>query len=154
MIVSASRRTDVPRFFMDWFVNRLEAGYVLVRNPVRRDLVSRVPLDAGSVDCIAFWTKDPRPLLALRSRLERAVPCPYFVQFTLNAYGADVEAGLPRKARLVEVFRELARTFSDPSAWCGATAPSCWVVPTTWNTICATSRRSRARWRGRPAAAG
>ena len=40
MIVSASRRTDVPRFFMDWFVNRLEAGYVLVRNPVRRDLVS------------------------------------------------------------------------------------------------------------------
>ena len=106
MIVSASRRTDVPRFFMDWFVNRLEAGYVLVRNPVRRDLVSRVPLDAGSVDCIAFWTKDPRPLLALRSRLERAVPCPYFVQFTLNAYGADVEAGLPRKARLVEVFQE------------------------------------------------
>ena len=96
MIVSASRRTDVRRFFMDWFVNRLEAGYVLVRNPVRRDLVSRVPLDAGSVDCIAFWTKDPRPLLALRSRLERAVPCPYFVQFTLNAYGADVEAGLPR----------------------------------------------------------
>lgn len=61
-----------------------------------------------SVDCIAFWTKDPRPLLALRSRLERAVPCPYFVQFTLNAYGADVEAGLPRKARLVEVFQELA----------------------------------------------
>ena len=108
MIVSASRRTDVPRFFMDWFVNRLEAGYVLVRNPVRRDLVSRVPLDADSVDCIAFWTKDPRPLLALRSRLERAVPCPYFVQFTLNAYGADVEAGLPRKARLVEVFQELA----------------------------------------------
>ena len=93
---------------MDWFVNRLEAGFALVRNPVRRELVYRVPLDAGSVDCIAFWTKDPRPLLALRERLERVAPYPYFVQFTLNAYGADIEAGLPRKAELVEVFRELS----------------------------------------------
>ncbi len=109
MIVSASRRTDIPRFFMDWFSNRLEAGYALVRNPVRRELVSRVPLDAGSADCIAFWTKDPRPLLAMRERLERAAPCPYFVQFTLNAYGADVEAGLPRKDALVDSFRALAR---------------------------------------------
>lgn len=108
MIVSVSRRTDVPRFFMEWFLNRLEEGFALVRNPVRRDLVSRVPLDGGSLDCIAFWTKDPRPLLASLERLDRAAPCPYFVQFTLNAYGADVEAGLPRKAELVEVFRALA----------------------------------------------
>ena len=49
------------------------------------------------------------PLLAQAARLESAAPAPYFVQFTLNAYGADVEAGLPRKAELVETFRELAR---------------------------------------------
>ena len=108
MIVSASRRTDVPRFFMEWFLRRLEEGYALVRNPVRRELVGRVPLEAGSLDCIAFWTKDPRPLLERLERLERLAPCPWFVQFTLNAYGSDVEAGLPRKAELAETFRALA----------------------------------------------
>lgn len=109
MIVSASRRTDIPRFFMDWMMSRLEEGYALVRNPVNRTQVSHVALDADAVDCLAFWTKDPAPLLAQVARLERAAPAPYFVQFTLNAYGADVEAGLPRKAELVETFRELAR---------------------------------------------
>lgn len=109
MIVSASRRTDIPRFFMDWMLNRLEEGYAFVRNPMSRTQVSRVALGAGAVDCLAFWTKDPEPLLAQSARLERAAPAPYFVQFTLNAYGADVEAGLPRKAELVETFRELAR---------------------------------------------
>lgn len=109
MIVSASRRTDIPRFFMDWMLNRLKEGYALVRNPMCRTQVSRVALGAGAVDCLAFWTKDPTPLLAQAARLESAAPAPYFVQFTLNAYGADVEAGLPRKAELVETFRELAR---------------------------------------------
>ena len=98
MIVSASRRTDIPRFFMDWMLNRLEEGYALVRNPMSRTQVSRVALGAGAVDCLAFWTKDPEPLLAQSARLERAAPAPYFVQFTLNAYGADVEAWLDRKS--------------------------------------------------------
>lgn len=109
VIISASRRTDIPRFFMDWMLNRLKEGYALVRNPMCRTQVSRVALGAGAVDCLAFWTKDPTPLLAQAARLESAAPAPYFVQFTLNAYGADVEAGLPRKAELVETFRELAR---------------------------------------------
>lgn len=109
MIISASRRTDLPRFFMDWMLNRFEAGYALVRNPMNRAQVSRVALDAEVVDCVAFWTKNPAPLLAQAKRLEQVAPAPYFVQFTLNAYGADVEAGLPRKAALVETFRDLAR---------------------------------------------
>ena len=109
MIVSASRRTDIPRFYLDWLLNRFDEGFALVRNPVNRAQVSRVPLGPDAVDCIAFWTKDPAPLLACAERLERAVPAPFFVQFTLNAYGSDVEAGLPRKAELVETFRALAR---------------------------------------------
>ena len=118
MIVSASRRTDIPRFFMDWMLNRFEAGYALVRNPMNRAQVSRVALDAGVVDCVAFWTKDPAPLLAQARRLERVVSAPYFVQFTLNAYGADVEAGLPRKTVLIETFCDLARALgSERVVW-------------------------------------
>ena len=108
MIVSASRRTDIPRFHFDWMIRRFEEGFALVRNPMNRTQVSRVSLAPDAVDCIAFWTKDPRVLLARKDELDRAAPAPYFVQFTLNAYGADVEAGLPRKAQLLETFRQLA----------------------------------------------
>lgn len=109
MILSASRRTDIPRFYLDWLLNRFDEGFALVRNPMSRAQVSRVPLDRDSVDCIAFWTKDPAPLLERIERLERTAPAPFFVQFTLNAYGTDVEAGLPHKAKLVETFRALSR---------------------------------------------
>ncbi|WP_139653259.1 DUF1848 domain-containing protein [Raoultibacter phocaeensis] len=106
MIVSASRRTDIPRFYLDWLVNRLKAGYALVRNPMNRTSVSRVPLDKETVECIAFWTKNPKPML---SRLNDLEPYPFYVQFTLNAYGPDVESALPPKAELVRTFQELSR---------------------------------------------
>ena len=118
MIVSASRRTDIPRFHMEWLMRRFEEGHALVRNPMNRTQVSRVALDARAVDCVAFWTKDPAPLLARRARLEEVLPAPYFVQFTLNAYGSDVEAGLPRKAVLLETFRDLSRAIGpDRVVW-------------------------------------
>lgn len=105
MILSVSRRTDVPRYYMDWFLARLEAGFVLVRNPMNHGQVSRVGLGREAVDCIAFWTKDPGPLLARREAL---AGYPYFVQFTLNPYGGDIERGLAEKGLLLERFRRLA----------------------------------------------
>lgn len=35
MILSVSRRTDIPRWYSEWFLRRLRAGEVLVRNPYR-----------------------------------------------------------------------------------------------------------------------
>lgn len=115
MIVSASRRTDIPRFHVPWLLHRLREGFAYVRNPVVRDRVSRVPLTPDAVDCIAFWTKDPAPLIP---HLDELAPHPYFVQFTLNAYGQDIERGLPRKARLIETFRALAQAAgSERMVW-------------------------------------
>jgi|GEM_PF-4897876 hypothetical protein len=54
MIISASRRTDIPAFFSDWFFNRLREGYVLVRNPVNSRSVSRISLAADAVDGIVL----------------------------------------------------------------------------------------------------
>ncbi|MCE5210147.1 MAG: DUF1848 domain-containing protein, partial [Deltaproteobacteria bacterium] len=59
MIISCSRRTDIPAFYSDWFVNRLREGYVLVRNPMNAKQIRRVSLAPSDVDCIVFWTKDP-----------------------------------------------------------------------------------------------
>lgn len=105
MIVSASRRTDIPRFYFDWFLSRLADGFVLVRNPMNFHQVSRVPLSPETVDCIVFWTKDPAPMLAQLYRLE---PYPYYIQFTVNPYGGETERALPPKKTLLDTFRRLA----------------------------------------------
>ena len=73
MIISASRQTDIPAYYPDWFYNRIRKGYVCVRNPMNFHQVSRISLSPDVVDGIVFWTKNPLPLM---SRLEelRAYP--------------------------------------------------------------------------------
>ncbi len=105
MIISASRRTDIPAFYMDWFFQRLREGMVCVRNPFSYHQVSRIALNPDAVDAIVFWSKNPAPLLA---RLEELEGYMYYIQFTLNAYGRDVEKNLPPLAQRVDTFRMLA----------------------------------------------
>ena len=62
MILSVSRRTDIPAFYMPWFMNRLREGYVMVRNPMNYHQVSRVSLSPEVIDCMVFWTKNAIPL--------------------------------------------------------------------------------------------
>ena len=54
MILSVSRRTDVPAYYADWFLGRIEEGYACVRNPFNRHQVSRISLEPDVVDCIVF----------------------------------------------------------------------------------------------------
>jgi hypothetical protein len=61
MIISASRRTDIPAFYSEWFMNRLRKGYCLVPNPFNPRQVARISLLAEHVDAIVFWSKNPRP---------------------------------------------------------------------------------------------
>ena len=63
MIISASRRTDIPAFYADWFLGRLKAGFLYVRNPVNNARISKVLLK-DVVDFIVFWTKNPANLLS------------------------------------------------------------------------------------------
>lgn len=107
MIISASRRTDIPTYYSEWFFNRLREGYVLVRNPMNARHISRISLSPEAVDGIVFWTKNPVPML---SRLGELEPYPYYFQFTLTAYGRDVEPNLPGKnGVLIPAFQELSR---------------------------------------------
>lgn len=107
MLISASRRTDIPAFYSEWLVNRLQEGFVLTRNPRNYRQVSRIALDPGAVDGLVLWTKNPGPMLDRLSALE---PYTYYFQFTLTPYGREVEPGLPDKERvLIPLFQELAR---------------------------------------------
>ena len=107
MILSASRRTDIPCFYSDWFYNRIKEGFVYVRNPVNTHQISRISLSPEVVDCIVFWTKNPENMLA---RLEELAVYRYYFQFTLTGYGPDIEPNVPhKKERMIPVFRELSQ---------------------------------------------
>ena len=106
MIISVSRRTDIPAFYADWFYNRLRAGYVLVRNPMNLHSVSKVRLTADVVDAFVFWTKKPLPMAR---RLDELAAYPYYFQFTLTGYGADIEPGVPdKRSVLLPAFKDLS----------------------------------------------
>ena len=95
MIISASRRTDIPTFYSDWFFNRIKEGVVLVRNPRNYRQISRVYLTPDVVDGIVLWTKNPVPMIG---RLDELRNFMYYFQFTITPYGKDIEPGLPQKS--------------------------------------------------------
>lgn len=94
MIISASRRTDIPSYYSDWFFNRIKEGFVLVRNPMNIHQISKIKLTPDVVDGIVFWTKNPVPMLNKLGGLKEYM---YYFQFTITPYGKDVEANLPPK---------------------------------------------------------
>ena len=115
MILSASRRTDIPQYYASWFYRRLREGFVCVRNPMNPHRISRIPLSSAIVDCIVFWTKNPEGMLCSLSELEAY---PYYFQFTLTGYGKEIELGLPDKKHLLAVFKELSqRVGSERVVW-------------------------------------
>jgi DNA repair photolyase len=105
MIISCSRRTDIPAFYSDWFFNRLRARYVLVRNPMNARQVRNVSLAPADVDCIVFWTKNPAPLL---TRLHLLKDYNYYFQFTLTPYDKNIEPNLPPKTEIIDLFLNLS----------------------------------------------
>ncbi len=107
MIISASRRTDIPALYSDWFYNRLAEGFVYVRNPMNPHQVSRISLRREDVDGFVFWTKNPIPMM---ERLHHLDGYPYYFQVTLTSCGRDMETNLPSKNDvLIPAFRNLAK---------------------------------------------
>ena len=98
MIISASRRTDIPTYYSDWFFNRIKEGFVFVRNPMNAHQISRIDLRPDVVDGIVFWTKNPLPML---DRLDLLKEYTYYFQFTLTSYGEDVERNIPSKSNVI-----------------------------------------------------
>ena len=107
MIISASRRTDIPTYYADWLFNRLKEEYVLVRNPMNIHQIGKISLAPEVVDGIVFWTKNPIPMLDRLSELDKYN---YYFEFTLNAYGKDVEPNIPSKNDvIIPAFQQLSK---------------------------------------------
>lgn len=105
MIVSVSRRTDVPAYFSPWFFSRLKEGFVETANPYNPHRLRRVSLLREDVDGFVFWTKNPMPMLDNLGLLDGYG---YYFLFTLNPYDSGIEGGLPPKRDLVGAFKTLS----------------------------------------------
>ncbi|MBA4700929.1 MAG: DUF1848 domain-containing protein [Ruminococcus sp.] len=116
MILSVSRRTDVPNYYSDWFFNRIKEGYLYVRNPINIHQISKINLSPDIVDCIVFWTKNPANMI---ERLDELKDYKYYFQFTLTGYGKDVEPNIPNKrSELISTFKKLSeKAGKDKVIW-------------------------------------
>ena len=107
MIISASRRTDIPTYYSDWLYNRIKDGFVYVRNPMNIHQISKVSLSPDVIDGIVFWTKNPRPMM---DRLDLLKDYMYYFQFTVNSYAQDIESNIPNKNDvIIPTFQELSK---------------------------------------------
>lgn len=88
MIISASRRTDIPAFFSDWFFDGVKSGKFVTP----KGKTYNIPKD--KIDGIVFWTKNAAPMLP---RLGEISNIPYYFQYTLTPYGSEVEPNVPKK---------------------------------------------------------
>lgn len=105
VIVSASRSTDIPAFYADWFVERIKAGYVKWKNPF-----NGVPLyvSFNKARLIIFWSKNPKPMLKHLEYLDERIKNYYF-QYTLNDYDIEkLEPNVPNVHSRIETFIELS----------------------------------------------
>jgi DNA repair photolyase len=107
MIISASRRTDIPAFYAEWFMCRVRDGFFYRVNPFNSRQVTGFSLKAEDVDTLCFWTKNPRPLMKhLKELDERGLN--YYFQFTLNPYDTVFEPGVPPLQERIDAMIELA----------------------------------------------
>jgi hypothetical protein len=107
VIISASRRTDIPAFYSRWLMQRIRAGFCLVANPFRPSQVVRVSLLPEDVTAMVFWSKNPQPLLGQLDELDRLGYCYYFLM-TLNDYPTELEPNLPGLKDRIRTFIELS----------------------------------------------
>jgi hypothetical protein len=86
MILSVSRRTDIPTFYSDWFFEQLKNGFVLVPNPMNSKQTAKIKLEpikknvmggveSGTIEGIVFWTKNPQPMIERLAETLRLYVC-------------------------------------------------------------------------------
>ncbi len=104
VIISASRATDIPAFYADWFMHRLKIGYIKWTNPF-----NNAPLHVSfrNARVFVFWSKNPKPMLKHLDYLKEQ-NLNYYFQYTLNDYDKTIEKNVPPLQSRIETFIELS----------------------------------------------
>jgi hypothetical protein len=109
MIISASYKTDIPTFYGDWFMNRLDAGYCKMINPYNQQ-VYKIDLIPESVDGFVFWTKNIGPFLKHLPEVQKR-GYPFIVQHTINGYPRQFEFKVINYSHTIEHMKKLSSEY-------------------------------------------
>jgi DNA repair photolyase len=105
VIVSASRATDIPAFYADWFFNRLEIGYCAWKNPFNSKISY---ISFKKTKAIVFWSKNPKPLIKYLDIL-KSKNIDFYIHFTLNDYEKEnFEINVPTLQKRIDTFKLLS----------------------------------------------
>ncbi len=107
VIISASRRTDIPAFYSEWFINRVQSGFFVKVNPYNHRQQKQISLLQDDVAAFVFWTKNPFPLMPSLPLLE-TLGHRYLFHFTLNNYPKVWEPRIPPLNERMTTFRRLS----------------------------------------------
>lgn len=103
MIISASRRTDIPAFYSEWFINRIKAGLVMTRNPFNYNQTRQISLRPEDVDVIVFWTRNAAPLQPYLPLLDE-IGYHYYFHYTITGYPRVLESATLHPLKAIERF--------------------------------------------------
>ncbi len=105
VIISASRSTDIPTFYADWFIARWKTGYLKWINPFNG---KPLYVSFKNTRAVVFWTKNPKPMFKHLDFLDENIPNYYF-QYSLNDYDKEnFEAKVPSVQSRIKTFIELS----------------------------------------------
>ena len=108
MIISASRRTDIPSLHTKWFLNRLKNKYVIVQNPINKNSYYKIKLDKDIVDIIVFWSKNPNIDFL---KYVNDLGYKFYLHFTITPYNKNIEKNIPDKNILIDNFISISKLF-------------------------------------------
>jgi len=119
MIVSVSRRCDIPRYRFEWFMERLDAGFCEIANPYNPKQIKHVSLlpaargvnpddTPDKVDTFVFWTREPESILANTDELEKR-GFRFYVMVTVTGYPAELEPDMPDTSKVIMTMKELSQ---------------------------------------------
>ena len=107
MILNTGARTDTVQYYTPWLLKRFEEGYVLARNPLFPNKVTRYELTPETVDCVEFCSKNYRPILKDLHKITDRFNTHF--QYTITAYGRDIEPGVPTIDESIETLLDLEK---------------------------------------------
>ena len=108
MIISASRRTDIPSSHNKWFLNRLKEKFVITQNPISKNKFYKIPLNKNIVDIIVFWSKNPNIDFLKEVKY---LGYEFYINFTITPYEKNIEKNIPDKNLLIKNFQKISKLF-------------------------------------------
>lgn len=109
-IISVSRRTDIPAFYGDWFLNRVNDGFVGYLNPFSK-VKYRVSLKKEDVECFVLWSKNFIPFID-KLKIMNDLGYKFYFNYTINGYSDIYEKYVFDTNKLIDNLIYLSEKYS------------------------------------------